>query len=180
MTSVKSQAWSADLMIAFFIFTIALVVYFTFSTDQTVIKNSGIGLLSSDIKLLSDTLLSEGYPMDWDNNTVTKIGLTDGDSKINKHKLHNFSIINYNTSKKLLGTTYDYALYFQNTSNANISIHGFCGKGKYGFQATKQGEICKINYSGIDYEDLIKIDRILVYHNNSESRIVKMVLYLWN
>jgi len=83
----------------------------------------------SNSKSVSSSLVSEGYPSDWNNNIVKRIGLTNNDQRIDKRKIIEFMKINYNESKKLLGTVYDYVLFFVNESEDVQNIEGFCGTG---------------------------------------------------
>ena len=125
----KSQAFYSDFVISILIFGVILVMYFTYTTN---LSNQDVGLsddLLTDSKTIVSSLTSEGYPNNWNANNVVRIGFTDNDNRINNEKFGEFMKINYNKSKSLLGTTYEYLLFFVNESGGIRNIEGFCGTG---------------------------------------------------
>lgn len=83
----------------------------------------------SDAKTVASTLTSKGYPDNWNSNNVVRVGFTDNNNRIDNAKFSEFNEINYNKSKKLLGTIYDYFLYFVNESGDVQNVEGYCGTG---------------------------------------------------
>jgi len=129
MENKKSQAFFSDFVIALFIFTAMLITYFSYTTN---LSNQDTGLLDdllTDAKAFSSSLTSSGYPNNWNANNVVRIGFTDNDNKIDNSKFGEFGKINYNKSKKLLGTRYDYLAFFLNESGDLQNIEGFCAIG---------------------------------------------------
>jgi len=129
MNNKKSQAFFSDFVIALLIFTAMIIIYFAYTTN---LPNQDAGLLEdilSDAKAFSSSLTSSGYPNNWNANNVVRIGFTDNNNKIDNPKFNEFNKINYNKSKKLLGTIYDYFLFFVNESDDLQNIEGICGNG---------------------------------------------------
>jgi len=128
LISTKAQAWYTDFVIAMLMFAVTLTIYFVYTTNLSKEDIGSLNDLVSEAKLVSSSLVSEGYPSDWNNNTVKRIGLTDGNQKINSAKLRNFANLPYNYSKKILGTVYDYTISFEDANGTTLNIGGFCGK----------------------------------------------------
>ena len=144
-----------DFIIAMLIFAVALTIYFVYTTNLSKEDISSLNDLISDTKLVSSSLVSEGYPSNWNSNTVKRIGLTNNDQMIDKRKMNEFMEISYNKSKKLLGTAYEYLLFFVNESNDVQNIEGFCGTG---------GEEVNITYD---------ISAAYYYQNREEEQFLK-------
>lgn len=77
---------------------------------------------------MSTSLTLPGYPIDWANDTVIRIGVTDN-QKLNLSKLKLFKKLNYTSTKNLFATYYDYFVYFVNDKNEVLNIDGICGVG---------------------------------------------------
>ena len=77
--------------------------------------------IKGDSEHVSNLLLTEGYPPDWETDTVMKLGILDGDV-ISLRKLENFSKIPYYRSKLLLGVKYDYMFLLERTDSSVIMI----------------------------------------------------------
>jgi hypothetical protein len=126
----NGQMWFMDFIIGIIIFSLTLVTYYTYtinlSNQDTVVMDD----LISDSKSVTASLMSSGFPQDWDSNNVIRVGITGNNNKINNTRFSEFVQIDYNTTKKLFGTIYDYFLYFTNESGDVQNIEGFCGTGK--------------------------------------------------
>jgi hypothetical protein len=127
--STKAQVWYTDFIIGILIFTVAIIIYFVYTTNLSKDEVGLLNDLTSEAKFVSSSLASEGYPSEWDNATVKRIGLTDNSQKIDEDKLRNFADLSYNRTKKLLGTVYDFLVFFEDTNSTILNIGGFCGKG---------------------------------------------------
>ena len=128
LISTKAQAWYTDFIIAMLMFAVTLTIYFVYTTNLSKEDINSLNDIVSEAKLVSSSLVSGGYPSDWNNNTVKRIGLTDGNQKINTAKLRSFANLPYNYSKKILGTVYDYTISFEDVNGTILNIGGFCGK----------------------------------------------------
>ncbi len=156
----KAQIWYTDFIIGVIIFATALVIYFEYTNAIDVTGNNILDELITDAKSISSCLLSEGSPSNWTTESVQRIGLTNGDYRINQTKLESFAEINYNSSRQILGTTYDYYFYLEEKDGTQIEISGEEG----------------IGYPNSDADQLIQMTRFVVYN----SSITKMVVEVWD
>lgn len=178
--STKAQVWYIDFIIATLIFIIALIIYFTYTTNASQEDSNLLQDLTSDAKMVSNSLVSEGYPTDWNNETVKRIGLTNNDQRLDDEKLRNFINLNYSNSKKLLATVYDYFVFFQDFDNKVLNLSGSCGTGHPQVRANVSNNECIINMSNVSIQHLVKVDRFLIYDKENKSDLSKMVVYVWS
>lgn len=151
-------------MVAAIIFLVALLLFYKYSINTLDLDDQGVDYLLLDAKLISSYLVSSGYPDGWTENNVTLIGLTDGEMRINKEKVEDFSDIalaDYPRSRRLLSSTNDYYVFFEDKEGNLLKIDGISGIGK--------------NISAENPENLIKIERLVVYN----SSIIKLMVYVW-
>jgi len=167
-TSTKSQVWALDIVIAIAIFLTALLLFYKYSLNSIDIERKGTDDLLLDAKLISTYLVSEGYPADWDTHVqdVTQIGLTDGKHKIVPYKVQQFKNMiydqsSYDNTRKMLSTTHDYYVFFEDKNNNTLNIGGVNWIGK--------------DYSNEDPTDIIRTIRFIGYN----STIIRMVVYVW-
>lgn len=123
MKQKKGQAWGFDLIIASIIFTMGIIIFFLYSLNYPVEGQEKVDTLFYEGELISENLLSEGFPKDWNENNVVVIGLLNN-GKINDTKLNKFinlSKEDYQKTKNLFNTRYNYYI---NISNAGIDIIG--------------------------------------------------------
>ena len=125
----KAQMWFMDFVIAILIFSLVLISYYTYTTNISKKDTVVMDDLVSDSKTVASSLISPGFPDNWNANTVARIGFTDNNNRIDNAKFSEFNEINYNKSKKLLGTIYNYFLYFVNESGDTQNVEGYCGTG---------------------------------------------------
>ena len=156
----KGQAWGLDLTIAAVIFTVGLVFFYFYALNQPNEAKETVDALFYDGEVLASSILSEGYPLDWNMNNVVTIGiLTEG--KINNSKLQKFYNLNasdYEKTKNLFNTRYDYYFFLEkNMSTIAADVEGI-GK--------KPG----------DAENLVRITRFTIY----QDRPITAYLYIWN
>ena len=148
------------------LFLVGIAIFFIYSINQPSQSKETFELLNYDGKMIADTLLSQGYPENWNTSNVITIGLTTS-NKINQTKLENlYQMIyvqnNYARTKNLLNTGYDY--YFFLTENMTVGAGPIEGIGKPG--TTK---------NNINAKDLIKITRYTIYQNKT----IPLYLYIW-
>jgi len=121
----KSQAWFMDFAIALLLFTFTLVVYFSYTTNFQKQESGELDVMLSDAKAISSSLALSGYPNDWDNTTVIRIGIAD-EQKLNATKVKLFKQYDYKSSKKRFGTQYDYLIFFINEKGEVLNINSVC------------------------------------------------------
>jgi hypothetical protein len=162
--SKEGQAWGVDLMIAMIIFSIGIIFFLLYSFNNSNSSKEHYEVIYYEGKSISDKLLSEGYPNDWNSSNVLMIGLTT-DNKIDQNKLEEFYKIsqsNYSKTKEMFGTRYDYYVSIEN--NLTINSTEMPGFGKPG-----------VNITEINPENLIKIERVSIYKNKP----VVVLIYIW-
>jgi hypothetical protein len=125
----KSQVWITDFAIGLVIFSLVLISYYSYTSNISKQDTNSLVDLIYDSKSIASSLMSQGHPFGWKSNNVTLIGITDGNGKIDKKNFLEFTKLNYNTTKKIFGTTQEYFLFFTNTSGDVQNIEGFCGTG---------------------------------------------------
>lgn len=121
MMGKKAQAWGIDLMIAVIIFAAGILIFFVYTLNSSR-QESALENLRYEGSVVSSVLLSPGSPAGWNESNVISIGIADN-GKINETKLASFyaiSVSDYQKSKSLLSTKYDY--YF--LLNENMTING--------------------------------------------------------
>ena len=129
MENTKSQMWFTDFVIALLLFSFVMIAYYSYTSNVQDEDAKPAERLRSDVEAISSSLLSSGYPIDWNNNTVQSIGITSNDQRINKTKFTDFANMPYNLTKKLLGTFYDYFIFFTNKNGTLMNVEGICGIG---------------------------------------------------
>lgn len=125
----NAQMWFMDFVIGIIIFSLVLITYYTYtiniSKQDAVVLNGII----SDSKSVSSSLMLAGFPENWDNETVQRIGLTGSSQKVNETKLRYLSDISYKEAKKLFGTVYDFFMFLEDGNGNLINIGTQCGYG---------------------------------------------------
>ncbi|MFC1753263.1 hypothetical protein ACFL96_07705 [Thermoproteota archaeon] len=150
----KAQVWYTDFFIGLLIFIVAMTGYLAYTYSDSVEEKGELSELIIDAKVIASSLISEGYPSDWNESNVTRIGLTDGDYRLMEEKLDAFNDLSYDDRADLLGTTKDYYFYIQYQNGTEFNHLGMNGS-----SAVK----------------LVQMTRIVVYNDT----FVKMVFYLW-
>ena len=133
----KAQMWFMDFVIGIIIFSLVLITYYTYTTNiskqDTIVLND----LVSDSKSVSSSLMLAGFPENWDNETVQRIGLTGNNQRTNETKLRYLSDISYKEAKKILGTVYDFFMFLEDGNGNLINIGRECGYGSGNVSANK-------------------------------------------
>ena len=163
----KGQFNFIDFIMGLVIFAILITLFFRYSSNITK-EQEGITGLAVEGRTISNDLLSEGFPSNWNSSNVVIIGITNNNNQINETKLQNLINISYQQTRTLFRTKYQYYLHFLDSYNSVIKI-----------TPTQEG----IGYPGVDssnIEDvntkkLIKLERIVFFRN----QMAKLVLYLW-
>lgn len=155
----KSQAWGLDLIIASVIFTIAIVFFYLYTLNEPSEAQEAIESLFYDGRIIADSVLSEGYPKNWDLSNVVTTGILTN-NKINETKLKNFndlSSTNYTKTKQLFSTKYNYYFFL----NETIVING--------------AEVLGIGKEPVNQKNLVKITRFTIY----QGKPMTAYLYIW-
>lgn len=181
---IKSQVWYTDFIIALMIFVIVLVIYYKFVVNLSEQDRSAFEELVSDSKMISSSLVSGGFPENWTNTTVQRIGITDNNYRVMQSKVNDIERLGYKKTRVLFGTKFDYFASFEDRSRCLVNITAGFGLG-YNVSiinsatpknCTIQGAQNKeLNISGLNKDDIVKVTRLLVYGDD----IVRMVVHVW-
>jgi len=160
MKSKKAQAWGFDLMIASVIFVAAIATFYLFTLNNTHETDENLQSLQYDGNNIADNILSSGYPENWTQSDVIRIGILSED-KINEDKLSNFNElaeINYEATKSALDSRNNYYITFSENITLNSS---------------------SIDYIGMkeaNPKNLVKTTRLTVY----KERPIAIYINVWN
>lgn len=159
----KGQAWGFDLFAAIFIFLGGIVIFYFYSLNYPSEGTNTLQSLSYEGNLIAEMLLTEGYPQNWNENNVVRIGIM-SNNKINQTKLelfHNLTLTD-NNYKKTQGI--------------------FTVRNNYFISPSKPFIINNIgvNLIGRNYTDnsqnIIKISRLTIYKDEP----ITLNIYIWN
>lgn len=117
-----------DFAIALLLFTFTLVVYFSYTNNVQKQETGDLDAMLTDAKAISSSLVLSGYPANWDNTTVIRIGISD-EQNINTTKIKLFKKYDYKNSKNKFGTQYDYLIFFLSSKGEVLNINGACSIG---------------------------------------------------
>lgn len=71
----NAQAWGFDIIVATGIFIVGIIAFFLYTINYPTGEQEKLDDLLYEGNIIADNLLSEGYPLNWTNITVSKIGL---------------------------------------------------------------------------------------------------------
>ncbi|MBN1377182.1 hypothetical protein JW949_02510 [Candidatus Woesearchaeota archaeon] len=170
--SKKSQVWVTDIIISLIIFTTAILL-------SVKITNTAFGddidfeNVEKEADYISEILMSQGFPENWNKSSVIRPGLLNREKTLDISKLNNFCNLTYPYTKTLFSIRNDYYFFFRDNSlNKTLNITK-CG---FGSGDIITDENCSFDLSLLQYNDLVKIRRFLVY----DSTIIEMDIYVWN
>ena len=160
----KGQIWGMDLVIATIIFSAAIAFFYLYTFNQSAESERLLEDLGYEGGIITDTLLSEGHPENWNETNVVQLGiLTNG--KINETKLeqfYNMSRNDYFSLKRVLNSRYNF--YFFLEENMSITGQTIDGIGYTG-----------ITRNNLSAENIVKTERIVIYKNKPMGAN----LYIW-
>ncbi|RJQ16827.1 hypothetical protein C4573_02060 [Candidatus Woesearchaeota archaeon] len=123
---MKAQSWSVDFSLGLLIFLLAGILSFKLLANTT--QPNTFQEVYDEAKYLSESFMDEGYPINWTNDTVVKIGLLK-ENKFQVSKYLNLSVMSYGKTKQHLNTVAEYYIYFENEYGQALNISGLCGYG---------------------------------------------------
>lgn len=176
----KSQVWTIEFIISFLLFI--SVILMSVKLISGIYSNDAIRTLQRESEFVSQYLLSEGYPNDWSNDTLIRVGLTTNNG-LDDTKLLNLYSLDYLKARDSLGIRSNYFMYFSNSSgniplfhilNNSIPESDGCGYGYYGV-IKQYSTQCEINITQLKYDDMVKISRITTFNGS----IIQMNLLIW-
>lgn len=160
MIKKRAQAFGLDVIVASSLFILAAATFFFYSLNHSNESGKTYDLMSYQGENLADTLLSEGYPENWNEINALQTGILTGE-KVNESKLQEFydmAYYDYTKTKYLFKITDEYYINFSQPLTVRGTNVPFIGR----YEANP--------------DNLIKITRIINY----ENRPTKVFVYIWN
>ncbi len=138
MKNAKAQFWSIDVIFSIVIFTVALTLlaytWYNINNQLALSYSDGSTVMSIQAYTISGTLMTPGYPTNWQNDVNLSdseswddlsIGLLkNGSNQISNSKLYTFIAMansNYQATKTSLGASYNYYVVIRG-NGINIKI----------------------------------------------------------
>ena len=165
----KAQAWGFDLISAITIFIIGAVLFFMYSINYPKEGQETTEVLQYESNFIGESLLSEGYPKDWNENNVGRIGIVDN-GRINQTKIERlYAMANYlsnpngyQKAKSIFDTNHEFFF--------NLSIPITLSNGSQTSSGVGR------NFASQNPVNILKTTRITIYQNNP----ITLNLYIWN
>ena len=166
----RGQFWYTDYLIGLLVFMVIGFLFF-----RTVVDISSNNAVMDDLVetgiTISNVLMSEGYLYNQWGDGEGRIGFVNN-GKVNLSSYNNFTTLvstpdNYETSKYLIGTKYDYVTYFEYENGTII-------------QNTVAGKYNDLNLI-TNAEAIIKFVRFVWYDQDGDNKgkVVKLVVEVW-
>jgi hypothetical protein len=174
----KSQVWLSDYTLSLLVFIIAVLLSLKIIVNSFA-PDTGFEELKDDASKISEMLLSEGYPPDWDNESVIRPGICSGE-RLNSTKVFNAMNLSYPVLKTCFQTPYEFLVIFVDSGNDMIEFNDLCVIGNPDITINKTLTDChNPDFTSITYDNLVKITRLAIHDTGSISMPVRMVVYVW-
>ena len=159
----KAQSWYIDYIVGFIIFVLGMLIFLQYSPN--IIK-SDLNEKILDSEILSDILISEGVPNDWNSTNYFQIGLTNN-YVLDLSKLKELKKLDYYELKSSLPINSDF--YFQFNTNILLEEGEFVSYGKPGANKNNIKELFNPN-------QIISVERFIAH----DGEIIKLELLVWS
>lgn len=141
-------------MVGIFIFITIIVIYYQYYGNFVDDSEADWQEIIIDSKSISSTLISIGYPTDWTNDTVSVLGLTDGNYRINSTKLARLKNMSYRQAKNVMRTRFEFYFFIEDQNGIVLDFAGL---------------------NATNHSFLVQTTRFVIYN----SSVSKMVLHIW-
>ena len=169
MNKKKGMVWSMDIIFSVFVFVAAIFLFFEFNSNMMRQDDRIMEDLIYEARYISDNLMSEGSPKNWNITDINAVGIVEDGYRVNMTKVDMLSKISYYNLKRILGTTNDYYIFFRGSDNTIIPINSTLdGIGKEGINSTNI-------YDSNEAVHVVNVERVVFYN----STIAKMMVYVW-
>jgi len=137
-TNRRGQIWTVDYTVGLLLFLIALVALVTVLAKTSLLKDSFSDVLRSG-DAVSEQLMGTGYPADWRSDDVLALGILTGNelSQRKTERLLALSQEDYDVTKRLLNTQYEYAFTLSTRNGTLVPILDACVVGSPAVTETK-------------------------------------------
>lgn len=171
--SNKAQTWKMEFIFAAFVFVIVIAIFFTTINDFSR-DNKTLEYIYFEGQSISEVLISEGSPADWDENNVIRPGILREGRHIDNKKmelLYSLSENNHSFLRGAFGVNSYFAVYIKDSDDEIIKF----GNNK----GVVPPAIAELNEEGIDFnmetQHMAKVKRIVLYEGNP----AQMVILTW-
>ncbi len=161
------QASVGDFMLGLIIIIVAVLL--AMKMVLVLGSSSDFDDLQKQATTTSQTLMSEGYPADWNRTNVLQPGVLT-DHKLNSSKWDRLRSMSYDDLRPTLSGFYDFYTYLRNRTHV-INLSG-CGVGSP--DVTVDGT-CEPDFSFMIDSDIIRVERLVAYNDT----IISLVVVLW-
>jgi hypothetical protein len=172
--SCRGQAIYMDFMIGIVFLMLVVALYFKYLPRATAREAKILQEMEMDARSIASSLMNSGLPSDWNSSTVQRIGIVEGDSRLNATKLQRLAGLPYSDSKALLGSSRDFYVYFQK-GQIVLNVSGVCGFGSPLIAPAPAGENCSLPVRAAQTTDVLKVERILI----ADNALARMVVLVW-
>jgi hypothetical protein len=175
--STKAQVWIMEFALALFLFIFGIAIFYTIYPQLTNNNEDLLNEIYLDAKTISESLITIGYPINWNETNVKQIGLLNEQKHISNEKVINFNELvknNYNNARLIFGIRSDFLIIFLNQKNQIINISSISKIGKENIEITNYPQL--INNSDNKLKNIAKIERIIFY----EDELIKIIVLTWN
>lgn len=118
-----------DFIMSFFIFSVVIVIFMHFIVNKSEESKVVQDQLLTDARIISNSLMLPGYPLNWDHTNVDRIGITDKNSKFNRTKLLEFQKLTYSEMRKRFDVPHDFMIFFEGDNRKSVPVFGVCSVG---------------------------------------------------
>jgi len=123
----QGQMWTLDFTLSILVFTLSMVLFFTFVSNQNNLESVTLTEATSDARSIGTLLVSQGFPTNWSESNVIIPGLTNGNFAIQDDKwdeLETIESTNPNIFKALLNTRFNVWIQLQEKDRTIIKQIG--------------------------------------------------------
>jgi hypothetical protein len=126
--STKGQVIWMDYVMALFIFLLTLSLFFKTIENTMPEDENGVNYLKNEANGVAKSLMSKGFPNDWNSTNVKKIGFLE-DNSLSKIKAYEYEQIEFANQKTILGIKHNFSFFFINGTENIKNIGGICSLG---------------------------------------------------
>jgi hypothetical protein len=162
----KGQASTTDFIVGLVLLIVGVLVGLTFIINLQ--PPSNFSSVKQEALTAGDYLVSEGFPRQWTNETVIRIGLF-SDDQLDENKVKELHLLSYPRLRSLLTINTQIYGYFED-NNGIIDIVN-CG---FGSPQVLVDAHCNPDIPSAN--NVVKITRFVAYNNS----IIRMVVITWD
>jgi len=162
-------------MIGLFVFVACMILFYKFAPNIEKQDFATLEDVYLDAQTLSDALTTTGYPENWTEDSVERIGLVSRGNIINETKLlsfQNLTLDDYENVKTTFNIRAEFVVFFTDKEGSCVNLSNVHHVGHSAIVSDGK----RLNMSGIEHSNLAALTRIAVFNGS----IVKVVVYTWS